>query len=383
MCPQGRTGSTPVPGTTFLIDGDYLDPTGQRMINGGALRRTLLALRNEASRAIRKSRAVASRRLRGLPRLPDLDEVREMRLHYLRRLVDLEQSEGLEIGAGSVPLVRPADGSCEFADFRSEKEQIETLGFPEAALEKLTYVLERGLPVSQQIPRTFDYIVLCHVIEHIPDPLGYISDLMRMLRPGGRLMLAVPDKRCTPDASRPSTSLEMVLDAYHRGATTPALWQVLEMTRAWEIDFARLALQDVGRFYEWGSQSVAKVDCDAHCNVWADYEFNEQIGRLITGGMIGPAAVAAFKPQEWPFIEFFVVLERTGLVDAGSWEGQLIRSATASPTEARVYLVENEQKRWIVSPAALVAKGFGGRRIHAIDDAVVRGIPEGPHITED
>ena len=41
--------------------------------------------------------------------------------------------------------------------------------------------------------RTFDRIVLFHVLEHIIDPVGYLAAILRRLTPGGRVVVEVPN----------------------------------------------------------------------------------------------------------------------------------------------------------------------------------------------
>lgn len=39
----------------------------------------------------------------------------------------------------------------------------------------------------------FDVVHCCHTIEHVPDPLAYLEEFNRVLKPGGILMLACPN----------------------------------------------------------------------------------------------------------------------------------------------------------------------------------------------
>ncbi len=39
----------------------------------------------------------------------------------------------------------------------------------------------------------FDIIHCCHTIEHVPDPVAYIHEMHRLLKPGGHLMMAFPN----------------------------------------------------------------------------------------------------------------------------------------------------------------------------------------------
>lgn len=50
-------------------------------------------------------------------------------------------------------------------------------------------------PVSTLGEQTFDVIILSHVVEHMPDPLGEIRKILRHLTPQGHLFIEVPDAR--------------------------------------------------------------------------------------------------------------------------------------------------------------------------------------------
>ncbi|BDI15025.1 hypothetical protein ANSO36C_08270 [Nostoc cf. commune SO-36] len=119
------------------------------------------------------------------------------RLQFLKKLVNLENAEGLEIGACDLPTVTKEVGKCEFADFRSSEEMIALWNLPAETVMPVKYILQRNSKVHLQIDKNFDFVILCHVIEHIPNVIGYIKDLDNLLKPGGLLIIACPDKRRT------------------------------------------------------------------------------------------------------------------------------------------------------------------------------------------
>ena len=73
-----------------------------------------------------------------------------------------------------------------------------------SAVEEVDYISD-GRPMTEVIGarHRFDWIVASHVIEHVPDLLAFLIDCEALLKPGGSLVLALPDKRCFFDALRP------------------------------------------------------------------------------------------------------------------------------------------------------------------------------------
>jgi 2-polyprenyl-3-methyl-5-hydroxy-6-metoxy-1,4-benzoquinol methylase len=56
--------------------------------------------------------------------------------------------------------------------------------------------VKQGTLEQQKYPsRHFDVITLNHVFEHVPDPVGTLRELKRILKPGGRIIMAVPNNR--------------------------------------------------------------------------------------------------------------------------------------------------------------------------------------------
>jgi SAM-dependent methyltransferase len=65
---------------------------------------------------------------------------------------------------------------------------------------------------ADQIDHEVDLVIANHVIEHVPDPIHWLSEASRCVHTNGRLFLAVPDRRYTFDYFRTeSDAVEMVL----------------------------------------------------------------------------------------------------------------------------------------------------------------------------
>jgi SAM-dependent methyltransferase len=93
----------------------------------------------------------------------------------------LEQARGkwLDFGAGRSPYGRLMPGAeLQRADFPTDE------GFA----ADLQYVLEPGRPCPAP-DASFDGILSTQVLEHVEDPRAYLRDALRMLKPGGELLL--------------------------------------------------------------------------------------------------------------------------------------------------------------------------------------------------
>lgn len=95
----------------------------------------------------------------------------------------------LEIGIGEGNFLRLArDHGFEVQGVELNPrgaERARALGFKvhELTLEEL----------SEKTPERFDAICSFQVLEHVPDPRSFLQGMIHMLRPGGRLILSVPN----------------------------------------------------------------------------------------------------------------------------------------------------------------------------------------------
>jgi len=239
------------------------------------------------------------------------EDYRGARLGVLRRIVDPSRGEGLELGAFDFPTVAPGAGSCTFADVRSSQELAALFGVPSESVAPVEWVVDRVRPLSEQIPRRFDYVILCHVLEHVPEPIRFLDDVGALLRPGGVAFLAVPDKRMTLDAPRPSTTIDHLLARHYHGAAGPPITQIMEFARTWDENWRRLATESPREFFAWAQGQFESGTADVHCNVWRDEELFEQLDYLVHGGFLPGFEVCLREPNRPPFNEFYVALRRT------------------------------------------------------------------------
>ena len=106
---------------------------------------------------------------------------------YARYANLIRAKRWLDIGAGS-GAVLDALGPLA-ADYAGVEPQAIAAGF----LGELGHPVYRRLDAVKDA--SFDVVTLFHVFEHVQDPLALLRDVVRLLVPGGRLIIEVPHAR--------------------------------------------------------------------------------------------------------------------------------------------------------------------------------------------
>lgn len=115
-------------------------------------------------------------------------ESEDLEGNLVRSFVNGEKNV-LEIGCGATKTVEKAVG----LDRIPKGEKIPHLG---GALSVADLVGDAGLPLPVD-DNSQDAIIARHILEHLPDTIQTIQNWKRVLRPGGRLIVAVPDEKVT------------------------------------------------------------------------------------------------------------------------------------------------------------------------------------------
>jgi SAM-dependent methyltransferase len=105
------------------------------------------------------------------------------------RPVPFGQKRFLDVGCGGGALLSEMQAlgwSCFGIDASDESVRSSREMVPQASVRKalLKDLVEEGF---------YDLIVLCHVLEHLPDPILSLQHCFRLLRPGGKLVVVVPN----------------------------------------------------------------------------------------------------------------------------------------------------------------------------------------------
>lgn len=121
----------------------------------------------------------------------------------------------LDLGCGGKKTVENAIG----VDMVATDETIETLSGNQKSQADIVADVSQKLPIEDG---TIDTIIARHILEHMLDPLEVLENWKQLLKPGGRLILALPDERLRPT---------IPLNIEHKHAYTPTFTKrLLEAT---------------------------------------------------------------------------------------------------------------------------------------------------------
>jgi SAM-dependent methyltransferase len=117
------------------------------------------------------------------------------------------QGRGLEVGASDCPYTFPSF-LVDYADFFDESRQhyLGSDGFVSLTAPKCKLV---GVGTEK-----YDFVYASHVLEHTLNPLMTVEEWLRVIRPGGILYVAIPNKEKMYDRLRSTTPVEILKQRY-------------------------------------------------------------------------------------------------------------------------------------------------------------------------
>jgi Methyltransferase domain len=155
------------------------------------------------------------------------------RTEKLLNHIDPANQLGVEIGALVSPIVTRSVGAIRYIDHATTEDlRLKYAPDPHVDVSKIVdvdYVWgEKSLGELTRSEAPFDYVLASHVIEHVPDLVGWLSEIRSILKPGGILSLAIPDKRQCFDYQRETTRLFDVIGAYLNQSRRPTAGQIFD-----------------------------------------------------------------------------------------------------------------------------------------------------------
>lgn len=243
------------------------------------------------------------------------------------RLFDPTHGRGLEVGPLHAPVVPRTTGDVRYVDVHDRTGLQDAYrsheGFPLADIEAPDFVLlgpdgMRTLPEAAAPAAPFAWVVASHVVEHVPDVIGWLAEVAEVLADDGLLLLAVPDRRLCFDAERHPTTVGDMLLAHRAGDVRPSVRAVYDhFSRCVHINPLHIWHDGSPGERMYGTDfvldKVAQAErgeyVDCHVWVWTPAGFVEQLAELAALDLLDFVVDAVVDPDV-DDIEFFVRLRR-------------------------------------------------------------------------
>lgn len=170
------------------------------------------------------------------------------------------KGRGIEIGAAASPSMVPLGCHVTYVD----KYPLEVLA-ADPELAGLNIVRPEILASAERLEgvedASQDFVLAFSMIEHAQSPLHMLESLCRVTRPGGSIVLSVPDKdHYGPDRERPLTTFEHIARDYEDG---PAWSYEAHLYESGRIHH-KLEGDALERFVE----RIRREDGHTHFHVW-------------------------------------------------------------------------------------------------------------------
>jgi SAM-dependent methyltransferase len=239
--------------------------------------------------------------------------------------VNWQKGTGLEVGPLTSPILSKDEANVFYADHMSQqglRDKYKDAPLNVNDIVPVDYVVADNLENAVG-GKKFDYVIACHVIEHIPDTVRWLQDIASVLKPNGVLALAIPDKRYTFDIERQPSTPGDIVGAYLEQYTRPpssAVYdfavegRVIKAEAVWEEPLRdwskRPRIYSLDGAYAMCMKNMSPgeyVDC--HCHVFTPSSFIKILRELIKLNLFD-FAVESFHDTNDQNIEFYVSLRK-------------------------------------------------------------------------
>jgi predicted SAM-dependent methyltransferase len=190
---------------------------------------------------------------------------------------------GIEIGALHNPLKVPAAAAVTYVD-RMPNEELRSHykklgGIPLVAIDRY----DDGETLATFADRSQDFVIANHFLEHCESPLHALQAMHRVLKTGGILYLAVPDKRYTFDKVRPVTPFAHVWRDYQEGPAWSRSTHFEEWARhCWQVDRVKSEDEILAQ-----ARHFETINYSVHFHVWSPAEILEIVAAFPRIGLAG------------------------------------------------------------------------------------------------
>jgi hypothetical protein len=243
---------------------------------------------------------------------------------------------GLEIGALDKPIVLRSEGQIFYVDYLdtpSLKERYRRNPVPDCNVENIVdvdAVWGENTILEALGGVKVDYVLASHVGEHVPDFISWLKEICDVLKPGGTIRLALPDKRYCFDHLREETRLTDLLTAYFLRARRPQPQQIIDFCLhfhainagdAWkgaEIRPQISSLNQLDHAFAMAKLSKDGIYHDVHCWAFTPSSLAKNMEQITSLGLLNLSCESLIETEP-DGLEFFVTMRKTQGAAAASW----------------------------------------------------------------
>lgn len=210
---------------------------------------------------------------------------------------------GLEISPNWAPLVLRNEAHVVYCDRLTTEQLVEREKGNSsrihygAEVEDMDFIWKDGTKLASYFSphEKFDFIVSSHVLEHVPNFIGFIDQQRAILKDDGYIGFVLPDVRRSGEYFRPLTTPAQLIDALIIDRTMPSPGMVYEATYHifdWpgEQNFRAKSINETKRGYT-DKQAVefarisAQEYIDVHCWAFTYATFRDVLAEVSSVGL--------------------------------------------------------------------------------------------------
>lgn len=221
-------------------------------------------------------------------------------------MLSLLRGKGIEIGALQNPVHAP-HLNVRYVDRMPVASLLEH--YPELRGQPIVEpdILDNAENLQTIPPNSQDFVIANHVIEHMADPIQAMISWASVLKTGGRMFLAVPDKRFTFDKDRPYTELSHLFEDFEHPDRERDYAHFQEFAREVSCTtFHARPIEDA----ESLARELWEREYSIHYHVWNDDRFAELLDAMTEQCDEWNMRVLERTPTSGN--EFIIVLEKCG-----------------------------------------------------------------------
>lgn len=183
---------------------------------------------------------------------------KEKNKQWFRQYYSLfEGKKGFEVGGPSplfsgdvfpiYELAATIDG-CNFSNTTVWEGEIKSSAYHYYKSKAGIQYISEGSDLQAIKDEQYDFLLSCHNLEHIANPLKAVNEWKRVVKKGGVILLVLPDKRFTFDKKRPYTTFNHILEDYKNNTAENDLTHIPEILQLHYLKLDPGAEQDFEKF---------------------------------------------------------------------------------------------------------------------------------------